>query len=128
MRVLASAVLTFEWIVLALAIPVAVNVAGVDPAPVWMVFAAATVLIVAALALLRTPAGVWLGWSVQVLALLSGIVVPLLAVMGAIFAGLYYAAIRLGTKVDRIKAARLGEGGADTAPAAGTMAEPDNRP
>ncbi len=130
MRVLTSVVLTVEWLVLALAIPVAINVAAVPESRAWTVFAITSILIVAALALMKTPVGVWLGWTVQVIALLSSIIVPMLAILALIFAGLYFAAVRLGRRVDDIKAQRaapktvIRPPGKD--PAEGTMAESDN--
>ncbi len=127
MRVLTSVVLTFEWLVLALAIPVAINVAAVPESRAWTVFAITSILIVAALALMKTPVGVWLGWTVQVIALLSSIIVPTLAILALIFAGLYFAAVRLGRRVDDIKAQRAAleaQTAADSA--AGTMAEADD--
>ena len=124
MRVLTSVVLTFEWLVLALAIPVAINVAAVPESRAWTVFAITSILIVAALALMKTPVGVWLGWTVQVIALLSSVIVPMLAILALIFAGLYFAAVRLGRRVDDIKAQRAAlEAQAAADPAEGTMAE-----
>lgn len=116
MKVLGSAVLAFEWIVLALAIPVAVNTAGVPAPSAWAVFGVASGLTLAALALIGRPigvwrglpAGVWLGWGVQVVAVASGLVVPALGILGLVFAGLYFAAIRSGARVDRIRATRTG--------------------
>ncbi len=124
MRVLCSAVLAFEWIVLALAIPVAINVSDVSADTAWTIFAIASVLTLAALALMRTPAGLWLGWSVQAVALISGLWVPMLGIMALIFAALYFTGIRLGGRVDQIKAER--EAAAAQADATGTMAEPNN--
>ncbi len=126
MRVLTSVVLTFEWLVLALAIPVAINVAAVPESRAWTVFGVTSILIVAALGLMKTPVGVWLGWAVQVIALLSSIIVPTLAILALIFAGLYFAAVRLGRRVDDIKAQRAAlEAQAAADPAAGTMVESD---
>jgi len=104
MRVLTSSVLTFEWIMLALAIPVAINVAQVPPSRAWLAFAAVTVLTFLALSQMRRPAGVWFGWSVQVVAIVCGLIVPMLALMGVLFAGLYFWAIKLGTQVEDAKA------------------------
>jgi hypothetical protein len=126
-RVLATAVLVFEWIVLALAIPVAVNTSGVAATQAWIVFGAASALIVTALGLMRTSAGVPVGWGVQALALAAGLAVPLLAILAVLFAALYLAAIRLGGRVDALKAQRAAEDG--SAPQASvTMAGPDKRP
>ena len=124
MKVLCSAVLAFEWIVLALAIPVAINVSDVPADTAWIIFGIASVLTLAALALMRTPAGVWLGWSVQAVALISGLWVPMLGIMALIFAALYFTGMRLGSRVDRIKAER--EAAAAEVDATGTMAEPDS--
>ena len=127
MRVLTSVVLTFEWLVLALAIPVAINVAAVPESRAWTVFAITSILIVAALALMKTPVGVWLGWTVQVIALLSSIIVPTLVILALIFAGLYFAAVRLGRRVDDIKAQRAAlEAQTAADPAAGTRAAADD--
>lgn len=117
MRVLGTAVLAFEWIVLALAIPVAVNTSDVPAGRAWLVFGLASVLTVGAVATMARPLGRWLGWTVQAVAIAAGIVVPMLAILGAIFAGLYFAALRVGGRVDRIRAARAGT---DQQPAAVT--------
>lgn len=106
MRVLGTAVLAFEWIVLGLAIPVAVNVSGVPAGRVWLVFALASALTLAAIATMSRPVGVRLGWVVQAVAVATGLVVPMLGILGLVFAALYFAAIRVGARVDRIKAAR----------------------
>jgi len=108
MRVLGTTVLVFEWLVLALGIPVAVNTAGVSAGAAWTVFAVATVLIALSVGTITKPTGVVLGWLVQIVIILSGLVVPLLALLGIIFAGLYYAAIRLSRRVDEAKAAAAG--------------------
>ncbi len=104
MRVLGTTVLVFEWLILALGIPVAVNTAGVSAPAAWGVFGVATVLIALAVGTITKPTGVVLGWMVQIVIVLSGIVVPLLALLGILFAGLFYAAIRLSARVDRVKA------------------------
>ncbi len=124
MRTLGSAVLVFEWMVLALAVPVAVNVSDVPEQRAWAALGVATVLIVAAIALLPGPVGRWLGWAVQGVAVLSAVVVPMLAILAIVFAGLYYAALRLGASVDRVRAERAA---AERDGGPGTMAGPDPR-
>lgn len=123
-RVLTSAVLAFEWIVLALGIPVAVNVSGVPAGRAWIVFGLATVLTVAAFALMKRPAGVWLGWGVQAVAIAAGMIVPMLGILGVIFAGLYFAAISTGRRVDAIRAQRADAEAGQREPA---PAGPSNR-
>lgn len=104
MRVLGTTVLTFEWLILALGVPVAINTAGVSVGGAWIFLGFTTVLIVLAIALITRPLGVALGWAVQVSILAAGLVVPLLAALGLLFGGLYFAAIRLARRVDEVRA------------------------
>ena len=48
-------------------------------------------------ALLPRRWALWAGWAVQVLVVASGFVVPAMFLLGAVFAGLWYAALRLGS-------------------------------
>jgi hypothetical protein len=50
---------------------------------------------------LRTRAGVWFGWVVEVATLLTGLVVPLMWGLGAVFLALYAGSWFLGRKIDR---------------------------
>lgn len=106
MRVLGSTVLVFEWLIVALAVPVAVNTADVRVGVAWGFLGLITVLVIVAIARITTPVGVAVGWSVQVVTVAAAFVVPLvpLAILGIIFAGLYYAAIRLAQRVDAARA------------------------
>ena len=77
MRVLATSVLAFEAIVVALGIPVAVRLgpaAGHGATP-W-VGALLVLLCILAAAMVTRPVGVALGWAVQVLVLAAGLLVP----------------------------------------------------
>lgn len=112
MRVLGSTVLVFEWLIIALGVPVAINTAGVPARGAWVFLGVTTVLIVAAIALITRPVGVALGWAVQVCLLMAGLVVPLLAVLGLLFAALYFAAIRLAQRVDQARRAQVSAPGA----------------
>jgi hypothetical protein len=94
-RRVAGSVLIFEAIVIVLAIPVAINVAGVAPAPaigLGLALATAAVLVGARV---DKPGGVAAGWVIQGLVLASALLVPVMLVLGAIFAALWYAALRL---------------------------------
>ena len=106
MRVLGSTVLVFEWLIVALAVPVAVNTADVRVGVAWGFLGLITVLVVVAIARITTPFGVAVGWSVQAVTVAAAFVVPLvpLAILGIIFAGLYYAAVRLAQRVDAARA------------------------
>lgn len=99
MRRLAGSVLVFEAIVIILAVPVAINVAGVDPAPAiaaGLGLAAAAVVLAARV---DRPGGVAAGWILQGLVLASALIVPVMALLGAIFAALWYGALRLAAAV-----------------------------
>ncbi|MGQ0629548.1 MAG: DUF4233 domain-containing protein [Sporichthyaceae bacterium] len=48
---------------------------------------------------LRSPIGMPLGWAMQVLVLATGIVVPVMIILGLIFGGLWIAALRIGSMV-----------------------------
>jgi hypothetical protein len=105
MRRVAGSVLIFEAIVIVLAIPVAINVSGVPAGPA---IAAGLALAVAALvvaARVDRPGGVAAGWVVQALVLVSALVVPVMIVLGGMFAALWYGALRLvaatATPLDR---------------------------
>ena len=95
MRRLAGSVLIFEAIVIVLAIPVAINISGVAPGPALGLglLLASGALVVAAR--VDRPGGVAAGWVIQALVLASAPVVPIMAVLGLMFAGLWYAALRL---------------------------------
>lgn len=98
MRRLASSVLIFEALVVVFAIPVALRVEDADPAVTGI---GAGVLIVAAVlitGLLRYRWAFVAGSLLQVLVIASGVVVPMMYFLGVIFAGLWVAAIWLGSR------------------------------
>ncbi len=116
MRVLGSTVLVFEWLILALGVPVAINSAGVTPTAAWLFLGVMTLLIVTAIGTITRPLGVAVGWAVQIWMLAAGLVVPLLLVLGAVFAGLWFAAVYYGRRVDALRAAREGAASAPVNP------------
>lgn len=72
----------------------------------FVLMCALAVLAVLAAGLVRRPFGPALGWVVQVLSILSGVWVPMMFVVGLVFALLYGYCQRLGRRVDREQAAR----------------------
>lgn len=56
---------------------------------------------------LRTRAGVWFGWAVEVGTVLTGFVVPLMWGLGAVFLALYAGSWFLGARIDRERAERI---------------------
>jgi len=106
MRMFCASVLFFEAIVVGLAIPVALTLTDADPALVGWGFGGLAVACLVCAGMLGRPWGVSLGWVLQVCVLLTGIIVPAMLVLGAVFGGLWIAAVRYGRRVDAIKAAR----------------------
>ena len=105
MRSLASIVLAFESIVLALVTPVMISVADIRPAVAIPVCLGLFVLALLAAGLLRFQAGYVLGSVVQVGAIGLGFVVSVMFVLGVFFAGFWVAAIVLGRRIEAAKKA-----------------------
>lgn len=106
MRVLASSVLFFEAVVVALAIPAALALGDASPTAVaWWLGGAAVGCLVAA-ALLRSRVGYLLGSLLQVVVLASGLLLPAMYFLGAVFAALWTTALVLGRRGERIRAER----------------------
>jgi hypothetical protein len=68
---------------------------------------------------MRTPVGITLGWTVQVLTWASAAIVPMMAAVGLVFTGLWVLLLVQGRAVDRIVAER------EAAAAAGEPATAD---
>lgn len=105
-RSLCAAMLTLQAIALFLAGIVLIGAEGVGVGTavgVGLGFAGACVL---AAGMLRRPLGYHLGWLVQVAAVGFGFVVPVMFVVGAVFAALWAGAYFLGAKIDRERAER----------------------
>lgn len=101
MRVLGATVLSLEAIVVILAIPLAIVVQGVTAG---VAIPAGVVLALALIVLARYVTRSWavpVGWALQVVVVLAGLVVPMMFIVGGIFALLWGAAIRLGRQVDQ---------------------------
>ncbi|GAA1123046.1 DUF4233 domain-containing protein [Nocardiopsis composta] len=105
MRTICAVVLAFEVIVIGLAVPVAINLAGFSPAVaggVWGGLAAAA-LVLAGLQRFRWAH--YAAWVLQAAFVASGFLVPGLALLGIVFAGLWVAGVVLGRRTDAMKAA-----------------------
>lgn len=102
---LASIVLGFELIVVFLAALVAFGL-KVLPAPVALGGGAVLcVAIVATLAALRFRWGIIVGWVLQGVIVATGILVPIMFIIGALFAGMWVYSMVAGGRIDREKAA-----------------------
>jgi hypothetical protein len=113
-RVLGGAVLALEAIVVILAIPVVI-VVGTVPVPPWLGISAGVLLAGALVMLARYVTRPWaipVGWGLQVLVVLTGVLAPAMFIVGGTFALLWGVAIRLGREADRGGAADPTEPGA----------------
>jgi hypothetical protein len=99
MRVLTSSVLIMEAIVLLLAIPVAV-VSGGHPGWVGWLFALLALACGLLPGMFSRPYFVPVGWALQAAVIACGLLVPMMFVLGAVFAALWWTALRLGRKAE----------------------------
>lgn len=105
-RSIAAIVLGFEFIIIFLG---ALVLYGLDAFaglgwPDWsalIVGGFVLALTATALATLRWPIGYILGWTVQALVLLGGIVQPLLWVVGAMFGAIWWYGLRAAGRIER---------------------------
>ncbi len=104
-RGMCAAVLSLEAITVALATPVMIVVSEVsrEGALGLGLGLAVTCLVVAGL--LRAEWAYAAGWAVQVAALGLGFVVPMMFLLGAVFAALWATAYFLGLRIERERAA-----------------------
>ena len=115
--------LTFEALVVLLAIPVALTVGRLhNTALVVAAFVGVAVMCLLAVGVVTRPYGPAVGWGVQVAVLATGFLVPAMFILGAMFAGLWFLAVRLGTKADAQRAAAVAR--QQDAPPADSLDEP----
>lgn len=105
MRVLGSTVLAMEAIIVMLATLVAAN-SGSAPGLTYGIGAVFMVALLATIGIVTRPIGIILGWIWQLGLLAFGFIVPVMWIVGAIFLGLWWLAVRNGTRVDRLRAER----------------------
>ncbi|WP_314619228.1 DUF4233 domain-containing protein [Streptomyces stackebrandtii] len=103
MRMLCSSTLIGEFFVIGFAGLVAMKDDTLAMATVWTVCGVAMVLSVLLCGMITRPGGVQLGWALQICLIASGFFVPVMFVLGAAFAVLWWASVHYGRKVDGIK-------------------------
>jgi hypothetical protein len=116
-RILASIVLAFETIVVFLAALVIWGLSrgteGLFGLPEWTPLVVGGIVIlglVVTMALLRFEWAYLLGWALQGLILLSGLVNPAMYVVGAVFGGMWVYCMIVGGRIDRERAAAVDPG------------------
>lgn len=103
-RGMCAAILSLEAVVLGLTTPVMINLAHVRwQTAVWIGLGLCVACLLLA-GLLRWEAAYLVGWVIQVAAIALGFVVPMMFVLGGIFALLWGTAYFLGRKIERERA------------------------
>ncbi|MER5545569.1 DUF4233 domain-containing protein [Streptomyces sp. NPDC001118] len=120
MRTLCASTLIGEFFVIGFAGLVAMKDPSLSVSTVWLVSGIAMLLCVLLCGMVTRPGGVALGWALQIALIASGVFVPTMYFMGAVFAALWWASVHFGRKVDEAKArfAAQEESGSSTADAA----------
>ncbi|AXI77554.1 DUF4233 domain-containing protein [Peterkaempfera bronchialis] len=106
MRMLCSSTLLGEALVILFAALVAMQLSDVPHGALWAVSGAAMVLCLLLCGVVGRRGGVALGWALQLGLIAAGAVVPMMYVLGAVFAALWWCSVRYGRRIDAIKAAR----------------------
>ncbi|MEU3251622.1 DUF4233 domain-containing protein [Streptomyces sp. NPDC006997] len=104
MRTLCSGTLIAEFLIIGFAGLVAMKDDDLSTGTVWAVCGAGMLLSLLLCGLLTRPGGVALGWVLQVGLVASGFFVPMMFVVGVLFAGLWWSSVHFGRKVDEAKA------------------------
>lgn len=104
MRTLCASTLIGEFFIIGFAGLVAMKDADLSTGTVWTVCGITMFLCVALCGVITRPGGVALGWALQIALIASGVFVPMMFFMGALFALLWWASVHFGRKVDEAKA------------------------
>src|SRR5690348_13501869 len=99
-RSMCAGMLGLEAVVLFLTIPVMLTLTSVSTGAGVAVGGGLTVACIVGAALMRVPAGGFVGWAVQVCAIALGFVVPVMFVLGIVFLALYAGSWVLGSRID----------------------------
>ncbi len=105
-RMLCSAMLGLQAVVLRLATPVLLTLTAVDTGVGLGIGLGLTAACVLVAGLVRRPGGLALGFVVQAAAIALSVLIPVMVVLGVAFLALYTAAYVVGGRIDREKAAR----------------------
>jgi hypothetical protein len=116
MRTLCSSTLIGEFFIIGFAGLVAMKDPGLSVSTVWLVSGIAMLLCVLLCGMVTRPGGVALGWALQIALIASGVFVPTMYFMGAVFAALWWASVHFGRKVDEAKARFAAQAESSSAP------------
>lgn len=102
MRVIAASVLTFEGLIVLLAIPVAITLGGVAPGQAIAGGVALAVGCLVVAGSLSRPWGYQAGWVMQALVLASGFVVHAMFLVGGLFVILWVVGLKVGRRGEEL--------------------------
>ena len=105
-RSMCAAMLILQAVVLGLTTPVMISVSQVDVATALWVGLGLAVACILTAGLLKRSWAYLVGWAIQVASVGLGFVIPMMFLLGVIFASLWAGAYFLGRKVDTEKAER----------------------
>jgi hypothetical protein len=103
-RTLAAATVSLEAFVVFFAGLVAKDLSSLSTGAALAVFGGLAVACLLTAGLLRRPWGYTFGWVVQAAVIASGVLVPLMFLLGGIFAVLWYVALQQGARIEREQA------------------------
>ena len=109
MRTLCASTLLAEAMLIGFAGLVAMQMSDLSNATVWAVSGTAMALCVLLCGAVTRPGGVAVGWVLQIGLIASGFVIPTMFALGLVFAGLWWAAVHYGRRIDAIKAERAAQ-------------------
>jgi len=101
---MAAAVLSLEAVTLGLTTPVLITIAEVPAGPALAVGLGLALACVLLAGMLRAEWAYGLGWAIQVVAIALGLVIPVMFLLGPIFAALWAGAVLLGDRIERERA------------------------
>lgn len=99
-ELLIAVVLGFEAIVVGLGALVVFGLKAVTPVQAFVGGGVVVAGLIAAILLSRWPSGVWLGWLLQVVVIMTGFLVGAMFVVGIVFTGMWIFALVQGGKID----------------------------
>jgi hypothetical protein len=104
MRTLCASTLIGEFFVIGFAGLVAMKQPDLTAGTVWAVSGIAMALCVLLCGMIERRGGLAAGWVLQAGLVASGLVLPTMFFLGAVFAALWWASIHYGRKIDEAKA------------------------
>jgi hypothetical protein len=115
-RTLCSSTLIGEFFIVGFAGLVAMKDPDLATSTVWLVCGIAMALCVLLCGMVTRPGGVALGWALQLALIASGVFVPMMYILGVLFAALWWASVHYGRKIDEAKARFAAQSDAPSTP------------